>query len=100
MNNKVVCDKCNKKFELKLKTRKLPLGIEENYFICLHCNTKYVSFYTDESIREKQKKINKMWKDYRQLRDPAAIADMAINITELKAEIKADMEELKKKMEK
>lgn len=96
--NKVTCDKCNKKFEIKAKTRKLPLGIEEVYFICPHCKEKYVSYYTDESIREKQNEINKVWEEYRQLRDPAAIADMAIKITELKDEIKADMEELKKEM--
>lgn len=98
MNNKVICDKCNKKFELKLKTRKLPLNIIETYFTCPHCKEKYVSYYTDESIREKQKKINKMWEEYRQLREPDAIADMAIKIMEFKAEIKKDMEELRRRM--
>lgn len=96
--NKVVCDKCNKKFEIKLKTRKLPLGVEEVYFICSHCKEKYISYYTDESIREKQKKINEMWTKYRKLRNPVEIANMALEIGNFKKEIKTDMEELKRKM--
>lgn len=98
MNNKVVCDKCNKKFEIKLKTRNLPLGIEEVYFICPHCKEKYVSYYTDESIREKQKKINGMYEEYRKAKTQKETIKMVEKIDSMKAEIKADMVELKKRM--
>lgn len=87
--NKVVCDKCNKEFKIVLKTRKLPLGVEEVYFKCTHCNEKYVSYYTDESIRKKQREINKMYEE---------IAKITDKINKTKAETKSDMEELKKKM--
>lgn len=89
--NKVVCDKCNKEFKIALKTRKLPEGIEEVYFTCSHCKTKYVSYYTDESIREKQREINNMYEEISKITD---------KINKLKVKTKADMEELKKKMEK
>lgn len=98
MNNKVVCDECNKKFEIEVKTRKLPLGIVETYFVCPHCKTKYVSFYTDESIREKQKKINKMWEEYRKLKNSDEVANMFNKIKKFQAEIKSDMEKLKSRM--
>lgn len=98
MNNKVACDKCSKKFQIKVKTRKLPLGIEEIYFICPHCKEKYIGYYTNLEIRKKQKEINKMWEEYRKLREPDIIDDMMLKITKFKAEIKADMEELKKEM--
>lgn len=98
MNNKVVCDKCNKKFDIKVKTRKLPLGIVETYFTCPHCKEKYISYYTDENIREKQKKINDMQVKYRKLKNPVEIANMALEIGNFKKEIKADMEKLKNKM--
>lgn len=98
MNNKVVCDKCSKKFEIKVKTRKLPLGVEEVYFTCPHCKEKYVSYYTDPEIREKQKKINKIHEDYRRAKTGEDIIKMLRTINAMKAEIKSDMEALKKKM--
>lgn len=38
-----------------------------------------------------------MWEEYRKLREPDIIDDMMLKITKFKAEIKADMEELKRK---
>jgi transcription initiation factor IIE alpha subunit len=94
----VVCDKCNKEFKITAKTRKLPLGIDETYFTCPHCKTKYISYYTDESIREKQTEINKLWDKYRKLKDGKEMVKMIEKINYMEAEIKADMENLKKKM--
>lgn len=85
----IVCDKCNKGFNIDLKTRKLPLGVEEVYFKCPHCNEKYVSYYTDEGIRKKQREINKMYEEISKITD---------KINKVKAKTKVDMEDLKRKI--
>lgn len=96
--NEVVCNKCGKKFEINLKTRRLPLDVREVYFICPHCKEKYVCYYTDPQIREKQKEINKMQDECWKIKSPAEKADMELRIMRLKDEIGADMEELKKRI--
>ena len=96
--NEVTCDKCGKKFEINLKTRRLPLDVREAYFICPHCNEKYICYYTDPQIREKQKKISKLQEKCRELKNPAEKADMELRIMRFKDEIGADMEELKRRI--
>ncbi len=60
----MVCDGdngCNKEFNLdKLDIEYLDDGIEKTYFKCPNCSKEFIAFYTDETIRNKQKKIRKL----------------------------------------
>lgn len=98
MSNKVICDKCNKEFEIKLKVNNHINNIEEAYFKCPNCGEKYISCFTDKNIRLKQKKINKMWEEYKKAPTQEEVVKMAEKITALKAEIKEDIGKLKEKM--
>lgn len=55
----VTCDKCKQDFELELKTSKSG-DIETTYFICPHCNDKYIAGYTNEEIRRLQAEMVKL----------------------------------------
>ncbi|EOA3902529.1 MULTISPECIES: transglycosylase [Bacillus cereus group] len=48
----VTCEKCSGTFRFKPLKRKLPNGIEMHYIKCRHCRKEYVSYYTDEIIRQ------------------------------------------------
>lgn len=98
MGKRVVCDKCSNEFELKLKTKKHINNIEEIYFKCPNCGEKFVSYFADKSIRLKQKKINKLWEEYKKAKNQEEVVKVAEKIAVFKAEIKADMEELRRKM--
>ena len=63
MNNTVICDDCQKPIEIKLKFKKVKGDIRQHYFVCLHCNRNYISFYTNPEIRKLQKEISTMRKD-------------------------------------
>lgn len=59
-----ICDGdkgCNKEFNLeKFETEFLDDGVEKTYFKCPNCGKEFIAFYTDEAIRNKQKKIRKL----------------------------------------
>ncbi len=79
-------DGCNQEFNLeKFEVAKLDNDIEKIYFVCPHCEKKYIAFYTDKHIRKKQAII-------RGLKSPSAIE-------QLRKEIAKDMKRLRKKME-
>lgn len=94
----IVCDICKKEFALKPITKKHIDGINEVYFKCPHCSEKYISYFTNKNIRIKQKNINKMWEIYRNTKTQEEVVEMVEKIDILKATIKAEMENLKKKM--
>lgn len=55
---KVICEDCEKSFELKqLKQKPFKGEIQETYYNCQHCNKKYRVCITNEAIRKLQKKI-------------------------------------------
>ncbi|AUN19059.1 transglycosylase [Clostridium botulinum] len=53
----VSCNKCNKDFEIEIKT-KYYYKLEIQYFICPHCGKKYTYAVIDNHIREKRKELN------------------------------------------
>lgn len=53
----VVCDTCKKDFNMDVRVTKLDDEIEKVHFYCLYCNQEYISYFTDEEIRKKQKKV-------------------------------------------
>lgn len=53
----VNCDACKKDFKMDIKVTKLDGGIEKVHFYCPHCNQEYISYFTNEEIRKKQKKV-------------------------------------------
>lgn len=60
---KIICDKCNKKFEhtkIKLKETKITDNITQIYYKCPKCKFKYVVGYKDNEIRENIKRIKKL----------------------------------------
>lgn len=61
--NRCTCDKCNKDFEIKLKTSKLPKDIEKTYFKCSFCKEVFTAFYTDKEIRKLQSRQRVLTKD-------------------------------------
>ena len=60
---KIICDKCNKKFEhtkIKLKETKITDNITQIYYKCPKCKFKHVVGYKDNEIRENIKRIKKL----------------------------------------
>src|SRR5690606_9663924 len=62
--NKSILTKCNFCYSdfyiRKFKTRKLRDEIERTYFDCPHCGREYTAYYTNESIRTKQRRMRDM----------------------------------------
>ncbi|MBY6800133.1 transglycosylase [Clostridium botulinum] len=95
---KVYCDKCNKDFEINAKEKKYKDGIVELYFKCPHCQERYTSFFTNKSIRQKQKKVRNLYEQHGKEVDEYKIIELLKQIDDLKAEIGNDMNKLKNKM--
>jgi len=76
---------CGKEFRITgFNLDKMSNDIEKTYFKCPYCNKEYIAFYTDKSIRKKQKKIRKL-------------TDLK-SIEKLKQEIGKDMDNLKARL--
>lgn len=62
---KVVCEHCKESFELTqddLKEKYLGAMISEVYFICPHCNKKFIVCLKNPKTREFQRKIDELKK--------------------------------------
>lgn len=94
----VYCNKCNKDFEINAKEKKYKDGIVELYFKCPHCKERYTSFFTDKNIRQKQKKVRKLYEQYGKQTDENKIIELLKEIDDLKVEIGNDMNKLKNRM--
>ncbi|MBY0755034.1 hypothetical protein K5V21_06140 [Clostridium sardiniense] len=57
---KVNCDKCNKEFEIDLLIEKVEGDVRRAYFNCPNCNTKYISYYLNNRIEQRQLKMQKL----------------------------------------
>lgn len=62
----VICDKCSKKFEVKMKKRTHGVDITEHYFICPKCRKRYTSYVTDQEVRRLQKEVRVLSKELRE----------------------------------
>ncbi|MFE0442736.1 hypothetical protein ACFW0C_08880 [Aerococcus sp. NPDC058936] len=72
--------------------------IEKNYFKCTHCQTEYITACIDPSLRKKQLKVKKLYQQLKMLKGEKEIIKKVNQINDLEAEIKADMAELKERL--
>lgn len=93
----VQCDNCKGGFKIDLKMRRLKDAIEETYFTCPYCQYHYTSFFTDISVREKQRSIRQLWDKLHNTKDQNKIIHIQERIENEKAEIKVMMDDLKVK---
>lgn len=63
----VTCDGCKREFLIDLKIRTLDGDIEENYFVCPHCNKEYTSFKTNFITRRIQEELNEEIEKYKKV---------------------------------
>ena len=94
----IYCNKCKKDFEINIKTKKYPGGIEETYFKCPHCKERYTGFFTDKNIRIKQKKVRNISNELGKCRDMAQRIVLLKEIDKMKQDLKVNMDNLKEKM--
>jgi transcription initiation factor IIE alpha subunit len=94
------CDKCNKYFEVQIKLRKPDRGIEEHYFNCSHCGEKYISYYTNKNIRRKQKEVRALYDKLSKLKSDEQQQKLFEKIANLKALMKAEMDQLRSEYQK
>lgn len=98
----VFCDDCKGTFFIDAKVEQLENDVERVYFICPHCKTKFVAYYTNTLIKRKQEKIKLILAEYN-----AAAANhnrveserLFAKYDKLHKEIKKDMANLRKKIE-
>ncbi|WP_339324806.1 hypothetical protein [Paenibacillus sp. FSL W8-0194] len=94
----VKCNSCKRDFKIEnIQTEELGDGIERSFFICPFCRREYTGFYTDDSIRSLQKKIQKAVAklgndDYDQ-------QVLKKRIAKLQQKIKGEIDSLKARME-
>lgn len=96
--NKVYCDKCDKRFKIKVRKQKLKNGVERIYFACPRCKEEYTSHYTNEKIRNMQHKIKWLRQEYQKATNKK-VSDGIIflnQINRIKKEIGEEMDYLKK----
>lgn len=95
---KVICDKCKHEFIVEPLTEKIQGDIQRVYFICPKCNEKYISYYLNSKIIQKQLKAKKLL----QKMESQYLGTNKYNkyfkeYQELTKEIKQDMQNLKKR---
>ncbi|MDZ5608586.1 transglycosylase [Bacillus pseudomycoides] len=62
---KAKCEKCDQEFRVHMHTIRLPNRVDKHYFICPHCKTEFVSYYSNREIRQLQKEISKLYQGFR-----------------------------------
>ena len=93
----VTCDNCHKEYEVVMRMDRVG-DIEKNYFKCPHCQTEYITACIDPSVSKKQLKVKKIYQQLRLLKGEQQIIKKVNQINDLESEIKADMTELKEKL--
>lgn len=91
----VNCNKCNKNFDVKVRTRQIDKDVEEVFFNCPHCHERYTAYFTDKNIREKQKIIRVKYNQLRMSKDKRRIEN---EIKQMQTMLKIDMDNLQNKM--
>ncbi|GIN86964.1 hypothetical protein J6TS2_33500 [Heyndrickxia sporothermodurans] len=109
--DKVTCDECQNDFNIYLQEYQYPVTqvkgyVIETYFMCPHCNKKYIAFVTDKQARKMQKEIrsyhNQIFKkDYTGLTEEEYKKEIdkqhnVLNI--MKQELKIKMDNLKEQI--
>lgn len=98
---KVVCNKCNKEFNINIKKKKIKDDIYRVYFTCPKCKAEHTSYYADDAIKAKQNQIRAMQEEYLKLRGRnfKKAFKLQKEMKKLKEEIGKDMDNLRKKVE-
>ncbi len=62
---KAVCNKCKYEFNITLRKEKLKIrnNAERVYFICPKCKEEYTAYFTNDIIKAKQVKIERLKKE-------------------------------------
>ncbi|WP_172369572.1 hypothetical protein [Sporosarcina jiandibaonis] len=60
-------ERCNKKFNIKLRKKKHGVSVIEHFFFCPHCKTRYSSHVTDQEIRKRQRDMRKYREELNQV---------------------------------
>lgn len=97
---KVVCDECKEEFEVKQEIEKVKGDIRRVCFICPNCGKKYIAYYLNSKIEQKQEKINKLIVKLNTYFRGTEKGEKYLKEYEaLKKEIKSDMQRLRKRFE-
>ena len=56
------CYNCKLNFEVMLQEKNHGKGVRESFLTCIHCQTKFFAFITDDYIRQHQKRIKRIYK--------------------------------------
>lgn len=73
--------------------------IERAYIKCPNCGHEVDAYYTNSEIREKQKKIRRMYEKYSKVKKIILKEKLWENSNKLKKEIKEDMEKLRNEIQ-
>lgn len=89
------CNGCNKTFEVMHQTKYHNEEVEELFFVCLHCDTHYTAFFTDEVVRMLQGRIRRQMKNLKDVAAGGTYVVLNEKINQTHAEIKRQMDHLK-----
>lgn len=97
----IVCDNCQKDFDIKFEKQVLDPGIIESYFVCPHCGRHQTITVTDYGMRikiEKRKNLKKRYiKAYRSHASESYLQSILEQDEKLKKELLQRSHELKEK---
>lgn len=51
------CNKCEKDFDIEVKIETIINDVKRVFFICPHCDSKYIVYYLDAQIEKQQEYI-------------------------------------------
>ncbi|OAB31765.1 hypothetical protein PMSD_18445 [Paenibacillus macquariensis subsp. defensor] len=93
------CDAgCNQQFAVEqFDIKGMGEGVDEVYFVCPHCQHKYLVFYTDAVVRKLQAKIRRVQKKF--ANPHADHAKTARQEAEIQQQIKGRMDVLRLEIE-
>ncbi|WP_261948771.1 hypothetical protein [Paenibacillus melissococcoides] len=95
---RVSCCSCKTPFHITaIHTEDMGEGIEKVYITCPICRQKFVGYYTDESIRNLQKKIRKAAPKLRNEKYDQKV--LKKRIAKLQKQMKSEMDALRKQIE-
>lgn len=95
----VRCDKCEKDFDIRLKTTSMRRGIKRVYFRCPYCKEEYTAYYTDTKIRKRQAEMRRLAKKIAKEKDTDKRVKMQFEWEFMKAANKQDMDELAREID-
>lgn len=94
----VRCNSCKRPFIItNIHTEDMGEGIEKVFITCPICRHKFVGYYTDESIRDLQKKIRKAAPKLRNEKYDQKV--LKKRIAKLQKQMKSEMDALRQRIE-